>query len=172
MSLTMHQAAVPSLLQILNSMNSLLDKTAEFCAAKKIDESVILNFRLAPDMFPFARQVQIVTDQAKSAVCRLAGVEPPVYADTEKTIAELKARIAKTIELVRNAKADQINGSENKEIVLKIGNFELRFIGTQFLFNFVMPNFYFHATTAYAILRHCGVSVGKMDFLGSLDPAQ
>src|SRR5690606_26028412 len=126
----------------------------------------------APDMFTFARQIQTVTDQAKSAVSRLSGNEPPVYEDAEKTIAELKARVAKTINLVRSIKPEQINGSENREIVLKIGTSELRFIGTQFLFHFIFPNFYFHATAAYAILRHCGIDVGKRDYLGSLDPAQ
>jgi len=172
MSLTMHQATVPALLQILNSLNGLLDKASDYCGTKKIDESVILNYRLSPDMFAFSRQVQVATDQAKSAVARLSGQEPPIYEDTEKSIAELKARVAKTISFVKSFKPEQMNGSENKEIVLKIRTFELRFIGTQFLFHFIFPNFYFHATAAYAILRHCGVDVGKGDFLGSLDPAQ
>jgi len=172
MSLTMHQAAVPALLQILNSLDGLLDKASDYCAARKIDESVILNYRLSPDMFAFARQIQTVTDQAKGAVARLSGQEPPVYEDTEKSLAELKARVAKTISFIRSFKPEQMNGSENREIVLKIGTFELRFIGTQFLFHFVFPNFYFHATAAYAILRHCGADIGKRDFLGSLDPAQ
>jgi len=170
MSLTMYQASVPSILQILKSLSGLLDKAAAHSATKKIDESVLLGFRLAPDMFPLSRQVQIVTDQAKSVVARLAGNEPPVYEDTEKTIAELKARLAKTIDFVRSFKPEQINGSEDKQIILKIGTHELKFIGTQYLFHFFYPNFYFHATAAYAILRHCGLEIGKMDFLGSIEP--
>jgi hypothetical protein len=168
MSLSMHQASVPALVQILTSVSAILDKAAAHCEARKIDPTVIVNYRLAPNMFPLSRQVQIMTDQAKGGTARLAGAEVPSYPDTEVSFADLQARIAKVIGFVKSFPADAIDGSEDKEIVLKVGGSEMKFTGRQYLFNFVLPNFYFHATTTYAILRHCGVELGKRDFLGAI----
>ncbi len=167
MSFSMYQASVPPVVQILSSLSAILDKAAAHCATRKIDPAALTNFRLAPDMFPFSRQVQIVTDQAKGMAARLAGVEVPAYPDTETTFAELNARIAKTLDFVKSFPANRIDGSENKEIVLKVGGNEMKFTGSQYLVHFVLPNFYFHAATAYDILRHCGVELGKRDFLGA-----
>jgi hypothetical protein len=168
MSFSMYQAAVPPVLQILASVSAILDKAAAHCAARKIDPAALLTFRLFPDMFPLSRQVQVVTDQAKGMAARLAGIEVPSYADTETTFDELKARIAKTTAFVKSVTPAQIDGSEDRPIVIKAGGNELKFTGRQFLTGFVFPNFYFHATTTYNILRHCGVELGKRDFLGAI----
>ncbi|HIJ39060.1 MAG TPA: DUF1993 domain-containing protein [Rhodospirillaceae bacterium] len=168
MSITMYQTAVPPVLQILTSLSALLDKAASYCQERKIEPSVLLNARLFPDMFPLTRQVQITTDQAKGMAARLAGIEVPSFADTEASFPELQARLEKTITFVKSVRADQIDGTENKTIHLKTPHIDLTFTGQQYLLNFVFPNFYFHATTAYNILRHSGVDVGKKDFLGSL----
>ena len=162
----MYQASVPTFLRTLKNLSAILDKAAAFAEAKKIDESVLVNARLAPDMFPFARQIQIATDMVKGCAARLAGVEVPSYADTESTIAELKARIAKTIALLEGFKPEQIDGSEEKTVTLKLRGREVNFVGKPYLFEFVIPNFYFHVTTAYDILRHNGVELGKQDFIG------
>lgn len=167
MSLSMYQAAVPTFVQMLSSLAAILEKAEAHCEQHKIDPAVLLGWRLAPDMYPLTRQVQIVTDQAKGAMARLAGVEVPSYPDTEATLDELKARIARTLAFVKSFTADQIDGTEDKDIVLRFGPNEFPFKGQQYLINFVLPNVYFHATTAYAILRHCGVAIGKRDFLGA-----
>jgi hypothetical protein len=167
MSFSMYQAAVPPVLQILGSISTILDKAAAHCAARKIDPAALLTFRLSPDMFPLSRQVQIMTDQAKGMAARLAGVEVPSYADTETTFADLKARIAKVTAYVKGFTPAQMDGSEDKPIVIKAGGTELKFTGRQYLTSFVFPNFFFHATTTYNILRHCGVELGKRDFLGA-----
>lgn len=167
MSFSMYQASVPALLQILGSMSTILDKAAQHCTERKIEPSAILSFRLSPDMFPFTRQIQIMTDQAKGCMARLAGVEVPAYSDTEASFEELKARIAKTVAFVKSFQPGQIEGSETREVVLKVGGNDMKFTGSQYLVNFVLPNFYFHATTAYDILRHCGLQIGKRDFLGA-----
>jgi len=166
MSVSLHQVSVPPVLQILASMSAVLDKAAAHCEARKIDPAVLVNFRLAPDMFPFSRQIQIMTDQAKGMAARLAGVEVPSYPDAETSFADLKARIAKTIDFVKSLPPDRFEGGETRDIVIKAGGTELKFKGLQYLTGFVFPNFYFHATTAYDILRHCGVEIGKRDFLG------
>jgi hypothetical protein len=168
MSFSMYQAAVPPVLQILGSISTILDKAAAHCAARKIDPAALLTFRLSPDMFPLSRQVQIMTDQAKGMAARLAGVEVPSYADTEATFDDLKARVAKVTAYVKGFTPAQIDGSEDKPIVIKAGGNELKFTGRQYLTGFVFPNFYFHATTTYNILRHCGVELGKRDFLGAI----
>ena len=165
MALSMYQASVPAFQQILSCQTAILDKAAAYATAKKIEPSVILNARLFPDMFPFTRQVQIMCDFAKGASARLAGAEVPSYADTEASFDELKQRIAKTQGFIGGFKAAQIDGSEARDISLKIGGQEMNFKGRDYLVNFVMPNFFFHATTAYAILRHCGVELGKRDFM-------
>ena len=166
MPLSMYHASVPALLQMLNSLDAILDKAAAFATARKIDESVLLGSRLAPDMFPLVRQVQITADFAKGTTARLAGAEVPKYEDDEKTFAELKARIAKTVKFVQGFEAADIDGSEDRDIVLSVGGQEMRFKGQPYLVHFALPNFYFHATTAYDILRHLGVEVGKRDFIG------
>ena len=168
MSFSMYQAAVPPVLQILASVSTILDKAAAHCAARKIDPAALLTFRLSPDMFPLSRQVQIMTDQAKGMAARLAGVEVPSYADTEATFDDLKARVAKVTAYVKGFTPAQIDGSEDKPIVIKAGGTELKFTGRQYLTSFVFPNFFFHATTTYNILRHCGVELGKRDFIGAI----
>jgi uncharacterized protein len=168
MSFSMYQAAVPPVVQILASISAILDKAAAHCAARKIDPAALITFRLFPDMFPLSRQVQIMTDQAKGMAARLAGVEVPSYADTETTFDELKARIARAAAFVKGFTPAQIDGSEDRPIVIKAGGNELNFTGRQYLTSFVLPNFYFHAATTYDMLRHCGVELGKRDFIGSL----
>jgi hypothetical protein len=167
MSLSMHQASTPHFINVLNNLTAILDKAAAHCEAKKIDPLVLTSFRLYPDMFPLTRQVQIACDAAKGLVARLAGVEVPKHEDTEKTFEDLKARIAKTIAFIQSIKPAQIDGSEEKAIALKVGGRDLKFTGMQYLLGFANPNFYFHVTTTYNILRHNGVEIGKNDYLGN-----
>ena len=162
----MYQASAPRFAAMLRNLSALIDKAQAHCEAKKIDPAAITNFRLYPDMFPFTCQVQIACDTAKGAVARLAGVEIPKHEDTEQTFGELKSRIAKALEFVDSVGASKIDGSEEKEIVLAMRTRELRFKGAQYLLGFAWPNFYFHVTTAYNILRHNGVELGKQDFIG------
>ena len=166
MPISMYQATVPAFLQMLNSLAAILDKAEVFAAERKIDPAVLLGWRLAPDMFALTRQVQIATDHAKGCCARLASVEVPKYADDETGFAELRARVARTIDFVRRFEPDDIDGSESRDIKITAGSRELRFKGEQYLVNFALPNFYFHATTAYDILRQCGLPIGKRDFLG------
>lgn len=168
MSLSMYQASVPAIVHALGNLVEILKKGEAFAAAKKIDPSVLVNARLAPDMFPLSRQIQIATDVTKGGVARLAGAEIPSYADTESSFAELYERINKTVAFIKGFKPEQIDGSEDKTITLKVGGQDMQFKGQQYLVHFVLPNLYFHVTTAYAILRHNGVDVGKKDYLGSL----
>lgn len=162
----MYQASTPRFATMLRNLSGLIDKAETHCAAKKIDPPVITTARLFPDMFAFTRQVQIACDTAKGAVARLAGVEIPKHEDTEQTFAELKARIAKTLDFIESIGAAKIDGAEEREIVLQMRSGERRFKGMQYLLGFAYPNFYFHVTTAYNILRHSGVEIGKMDFIG------
>ena len=166
MKISMYQASVPAFIRVLGNLTVVLDKGAAHAEAKKIDPVVLINSRLFPDMFPLVRQVQIVTDNAKGGAARLAGLEPPKYEDNESSFPELKARIEKTIAYLKTFKSDQIDGSEEKTITLKLGGEFMTFQGMPYLFNLVFPNIYFHATTAYNILRHGGVGVGKKDYLG------
>ena len=166
MSLSMSQASIPVLARVLGNLSAILDKAVADAEARKIDPAVFLNARLAPDMHPLVRQVQIVSDAAKGCVARLAGVETPSFPDTETSFPELKERLAKTIAFVQSIPAGQIDGSEAKAIKLTFPGGEFAFTGQDYLFNFAMPNVYFHTTTAYAILRHNGVPIGKRDFLG------
>ena len=168
MSLSMHQASVPAFLQMLNNLSAILDKAEADAMNRKIDPEVLLNYRLAPDMFPFVRQIQIAADLAKGAAARLAGVEVPKHDDTEKTFADLKARIANTVAFVESIQPNDIDGSEGRDITLTLGEHTMSFKGQPYLVHFVLPNFYFHCTTAYDILRHCGVELGKRDFIGSI----
>lgn len=167
MAISMYSASVPVFVQYLSSLSAILKKAADHAAAKKIEPNVFVTARLAPDMFALARQVQIASDTAKGAVARLSGSEIPSYPDTETTFNELQARIAKTLDYVQSFKPAQIDGTEDKSIVLKFGPNEYPFKGQDYLTKFALPNFFFHVTTAYAILRHNGVEVGKRDFLGS-----
>jgi hypothetical protein len=165
MAISMYQASVPVFIRNLNSLSAILDKAVAHADAKKIDHAVFLNFRLFPDMLNFIKQIQIATDFAKGAAARLAGVEVPKYEDTELSFADLKARIQKTITFLKTFTPAQIDGSEEREINLTIGGHALKLKGQTYLLEMVQPNFYFHATTAYAILRHNGVEVGKRDFV-------
>ena len=167
MKISMYQASVPVFIRVLGNLTVVLDKGAAHAEAKKIDPAVLINSRLFPDMFPFSRQVQIVTDNAKGGASRLAGLEPPKYDDTESNFPELKARIDKTVAFLKTFKPDQIDGSEDKTINLKLGKETLTFQGMPYLLNLVLPNIYFHTVTAYDILRHNGVEIGKKDYLGS-----
>ena len=167
MTLSMYQASAPRFVNMLTNLAAVLDKAAAHCEAKKIDPTVLLASRLYPDMFPLSRQVQIACDNAKGAVARLAGVEVPKHEDTEKTFDELKARIAKTIAFVNTVPAAQVDGSEDRDIHLKLGPREVDWKGMQYLLGFALPNFYFHVVTAYGILRHNGVEVAKRDYIGT-----
>ena len=166
MNISMYQASAPRFVNMLKNLSVLLDKAQAHAEARKIEPAALTAYRLYPDMFPLTRQVQIACDTAKGAVARLAGIEVPKHEDMEQTFAELKARIAKTIDFIDSVKPAQIDGSEGKEIVLKLRSGEVKLEGLQYLMAFATPNFYFHATTVYSILRHNGVEVGKRDFLG------
>jgi len=168
MTISMYKASVPIFLQFLTSLSAVLDKAAAHAEAKKIDPAVLLNTRLFPDMFPLVRQVRAATDHAVNACGRLAGGELPTFANTETTIPELKERIAKAIAFIKDLSAAQIDGTEDKDIKITFPSGATReFTGQGFLLNQCLPNFYFHCTTAYDILRHCGVELGKRDFMGS-----
>jgi uncharacterized protein len=166
MSFGMFEASVPAFLQMLKNLSAILDKAEAFAAEREIEPEVLLNWRLASDMFPLTRQVQIAADFAKGTTARLAGAEVPKYPDDEKTFAALKARIAKTVKFVEGFKPKDINGSEDRDITLTVGGQDMHFKGEPYLVHFALPNFYFHATTAYDILRSCGVEIGKRDFIG------
>ncbi len=163
----MFQATVPPLARTLRNLSAILAKGAAHAEANKLDPSTLTGFRLYPDMYPLMRQVQIATDIAKGGVARLAGETPERFEDNETTFAELIARIDRTLALIERYTPAQIDGSEQREITLKTGGVERHFDGQRYLLHFVLPNVFFHATTAYAILRHNGVALGKMDFLGS-----
>jgi uncharacterized protein len=167
MTISMFQASVPRLINALNNLSHILDKAQAHIDAKKIDASALIQFRLYPDMLNFTRQIQIASDTAKGVVARLAGVEIPAYEDNEQSIADLKARIAKTIVFIQGFKPEQIDGTEDKDIITKRGEKETHYKGMQFLLGHAIPNVYFHITTAYAILRHNGVEIGKRDYLGN-----
>jgi len=167
MIISMYQASVPRFVNILGNLSNILDKAQVHVDAKKLDTATLTTYRLFPDMLPMSTQVQIACDTAKGVVARLAGVEIPAYEDNEKTLADLKARIAKTIAFIQTLTPVQIDGSEDKEIVIKRGDKETRYKGMQFLLGHALPNFYFHVTTTYNILRHNGIEIGKRDYLGN-----
>ena len=166
MTISMYQASVPRFVNILGNLSNILDKAQAHVDAKKLDTATLTTYRLFPDMLPMTTQVQIACDAAKGVVARLAGVEIPVYEDNEKTLADLKARVSKTIAFIQSVTPGQIDGTEDKEIVIKRGDKETRYNGMQFLLGHALPNFYFHVTTTYNILRHNGVEIGKRDYLG------
>ena len=166
MALSMYDFSIPVLKQSLGSLAAILRKAADHAESRKIDPAAFIGARLFPDMFALAKQVQIATDQAKGCAARLAGIDIPSFEDNETTFGELQARIEKTIAFLDSVKAQQINGSETRDIVLQLRERTVEFKGQDYLLKWVMPNFYFHVTTAYNILRHNGVEIGKRDFLG------
>jgi hypothetical protein len=168
MPLSMHQASAPIFTRQLGALSAILDKAEAFAAERGMDPAELIEARLAPDMFPLARQIQVASDGAKGGIARLAGIAVPSYPDTESDFDALRARIAKTIAFVESVDADRIDGSEEREIVLILGGNEFRFEGQPFLLHFVLPNFFFHVTAAYAILRAKGVEIGKRDYLGGI----
>jgi len=163
----MYQASVPQFVKVLGNLSNIIDKAQAHVDAKKLDAAALIDFRLFPDMLPMKSQVQIACDTAKGVVARLAGVEIPVHEDTEKTLADLKARIAKAVAFMQTVKPEQIDGTEDREVVIKRGETDIRYTGMQFLLGRALPNFYFHVTTAYNILRHNGIEIGKRDYLGN-----
>jgi len=162
----MYALSVPVFVRMLRNLEGVLDKGAEHAAARKIDPTVLVGARLFPDMFPLAAQVRIASDFAKGAVARLSGNEPPKFEDGEATFDDLKARIAKTIAYVESFRPDQFAGAEARTVTMKMRGEDKTFDGVTYLANIVLPNFYFHVTTAYDILRHNGVELGKRDFIG------
>lgn len=164
--LSMYQAFVPGVSHTLQALSQVLAKGAAHCEARKIDPNAFLQARLFPDMFPLVKQVQIACDMAKGGVARLAGIDNPKFDDTEASFADLQARIERTLAFMRSVSPDQIDGSEGKAITLTLPSRSLEFTGQQYLTTFVIPNVYFHATTAYNLLRQGGVELGKRDFLG------
>jgi uncharacterized protein len=170
MSVSMYQVCVPVLVRALDNLSGVLAKGAAHATERNIAPEVLLNTRITPDMFPLIRQVQIATDMAKGAAARLAGVEPPKMDDNETSFDELQARIAHVVGLLKAFTPGQIDGSEDRKVVLKSRAGEIEFRGQDYLLNFVLPNVYFHCSTAYAILRGVGVVLGKSDFIGKHDP--
>ena len=166
MKISMYQASVPVFVRALNNLAAILEKAAAHAEARKIDPAVLINYRLYPDMLALSRQVQIATDSAKGGVARLAGGEPPKYEDNEASIPDLVARVRKTVAYLEAIKPEQIDGSEDKTVTWKTQTTTRTMQGMPYLLSHVTPNVYFHVTTAYAILRHCGVEIGKQDFLG------
>jgi hypothetical protein len=167
MQISTYEALIPVATRMLNNLSNILDKGAAFAEAKKVEQTVLTGARLAPDMFSLSRQVQIACDMVKGGAARLGGVEIPKHEDTETTFADLKARIAKVQKFIGSVPAANFAGSEDREITLNMRTGDMKFNGLDYLRHFVMPNFYFHATMTYAILRHNGVELGKMDFIGT-----
>jgi hypothetical protein len=165
MSLSMYQASVPVFTHMLTNLSGLLDKAQAHAEAKKFEPAVLLSMRLFPDMLPFSKQVQIACDAAKLAVSRISGVEGPKFEDNEASLAELKERIAKTIDYLKSVPAEKLDGTEEKEVVLKLRGEERTFKARDYLLHFAQPNHYFHVSTAYGLLRQAGVEIGKQDYL-------
>ena len=168
MAISMHQISVPMFLKTLGNLSAILDKGAAYAESKKIEPSVLLSYRLAPDMLNLTKQVQIASDHAKRASARLAGLEPPAYEDNEASFADLKARIDKTVAFIKTLKPEQFDGAETREIKLKVGGVDKTLSGQTYFLHNALPNFFFHVITAYDILRHAGVPIGKGDFIGQL----
>ncbi|HTW38025.1 MAG TPA: DUF1993 domain-containing protein [Steroidobacteraceae bacterium] len=168
MSVSLYDVSIPMFTLTLTNLSAILDKAASHAEAKKVDPKAIPQARLIVDMLPLSAQVQIACDTAKGAAARLAGIEVPKHEDTEATLAELKARVAKTLEFIKTVKPEQLQGAETREIVLQFPQTTLKFNGLNYLTNFVLPNLFFHVTMAYALLRKNGVDLGKRDFLGPI----
>ena len=166
MSLSMYKASIPVFIRGFENFLAILDKAEAHAKAKGFEADILAQGRLAPDMFPLIKQIQIASDIVKGGAARLAGMDAPAYDDTEKSIADLKVRINKTIDFIKTVKATQVDGSENRAITVKTRTAEMHFKGQAYLLDFVLPNFFFHLSMTYAILRHNGVDIGKMDFLG------
>ncbi len=167
MTVSMYKVSVPIFVQFLTAQSECIDKAVAHIEAKQLDPSFFLNMRLFPDMYPYARQVQQASTHAARCCSALAGTEMPNMPNTEASFAELKARLAKTIDYCKTFKPAQIDGTEDKDITIKLGANERKFTGQELLQNFILPNFYFHCTTAYDILRHCGVELSKGDFMST-----
>lgn len=167
MKISMYQASVPRLANILGNLSAMLDKAQAHADANGIDVATLMAWRLAPDMYPFSKQVQIACDKARSVVARLARMEVPYYVDDETTLAQLQGRIARSVDFIRSVPPHLIDGTEDDEVVLPVTGKETRYTGLQLLLGHSMPNVYFHTAAAYNILRHHGVAVGKRDFLGN-----
>jgi uncharacterized protein len=168
MSVSLYDVSIPVFTLSLNNLVAILDKAASHAADKKVDPKVLAGARLIIDMLPLSSQIQIACDAAKGAAARLAGIEVPKHEDTEATLAELKARVAKTLDFIKTIKPEQLQGAQTREIVIQFPQGTLKFTGINYLTNFALPNFFFHVTTAYAILRKNGVDLGKRDFLGPI----
>ena len=167
MSISMYQASIPHFILMLDNLSAILDKTEAHAKAKNIDQGVFVNARLAPDMYPLGRQIQIVADMAKACAARLAGIDVPRDEDDETTFADLKARIAKTITFLQSVNVDQINGSDGRMVTITMHDKEAVYSGQHYLLDIIITHFYFHVTTAYAILRHQGVELGKSDYINN-----
>lgn len=167
MRISMYQASVPCLVRLLENLSKILDKAQAHTEAEQLDVAMLLDHRLFPDMYPLSRQVQIACDKARSVVARLAGLEVPFYEDDERTFAELQQRLARSIEFIRGVPPDRIDGTEDKQIVLPVAGRQTCYTGLQLLLGHSLPNVYFHAATAYNILRQNGIPIGKRDFLGN-----
>ena len=166
MQISMYKATIPPFIRMLTNLIAILEKAKAHAEARKIDPAVLLASRLFPDMYPLLKQVQIATDNAKGAGARLAGMDPPVFADTETTFPELDQRLRKTVAFLQTLTPEQIDGSEERQIKLVFPSMTLEFKGMDYLLDYAQPNVYFHITTAYAILRHNGVEIGKKEYLG------
>lgn len=166
MGLSMHQASVPVFSRALVNLSAIFDKAIASAESRKIDQSVFMAARLAPDMLALPRQVQIASDTARRCVARLAGQEAPSLEDKENSFAELKARLTASVDYIKGFQPGQLEGSESRDIAMKVGGNDVTFSGRDYLLGFAIPNFFFHVTTAYDILRHNGVAIGKMDYLG------
>lgn len=166
MAVSMYQASVPVFIRMLTNLAALLEKASAHAEARKIDPAVLLQSRLAPDMYPLVRQVQIVSDTVKGGAARLAGIDPSKFEDQEATFADLRDRIDRTIAFLNTLTPAQIDGSEDRTITLKVRDHTLTFKGLAYLLQYVQPNLYFHTSIAYGIMRHCGVELGKRDYLG------
>ncbi|NRR28814.1 DUF1993 domain-containing protein [Oxalobacteraceae bacterium] len=167
MTLSIYSASIPVFKQILNSLIVILDKAEAHATEKKIDPNALLQFRLFPDMFPFTRQIQIAADFAKGCAARLAGQDVPAYEDTEQSFAELKARLVTTLAFIDSIPQAAFEGSETRAITTGSGEKTKHFTGQTYLFHYALPHFFFHATTAYNLLRHNGVDIGKKNFIGT-----
>jgi len=167
MTVSMYKISVPIFVQFLTAQSGCIDKVVALVEAKQLDPNFLFNMRLYPDMYPYCRQVQQASTHAARACSALAGTEMPNLPNTEANFAELKARLTRTIDYVKGFKPAQIDGTEDKEITIKLGSGERKFTGQGLLLNFILPNFYFHCTTAYDILRHCGIELGKRDFMST-----
>lgn len=171
MSLSLYDASIPTFLHSLRAFKAILEKAVAHAEARKFDPNVFVSMRLYPDMFPLNRQIQIATDAAKGAAARLSGTEPPKFEDNEVTLAELIARVTKTVDYLESFKPEQFAGDDNRVITIKTPRITLSFTAVNFVRHWALPNFFFHITTAYALLRHGGVEVGKQDFLGPVPQA-